>query len=185
MLIATGAVVLGLALVGTVVIGFGLGGRLGRLGGDVVALFTGSTTDGAIGERLYMYLSAWNALLASPWHGYGMIDFTTSAAQFAPPGPGYPPSSHLHNDIADFAVIGGMLGLLSYVLLLVAPLAGGLATRGRNRPAAIYLGAVAGVGYFSMGLTNAMFGILTQTVVYGVILALIAALAQLGQGEQA
>ena len=45
------------------------------------------------------------------------------------------------------------------------------------------VGLVAGVGYFGMGLTNAMFGVLSQTVVYAVILALIAALGQLGWGE--
>jgi O-antigen ligase len=113
-----------------------------------------------------------------------MIEFTTSAAAFAPPGPGYAPSSHLHNDLADFAVIGGLLGLICYGLLLAAPFAGGLATRGRHRHAALYLGVLASLGYLSMGLTNAMFGILTQTVVYGVLLALIAALAQLGQEDQ-
>jgi len=174
-----------IGLAGTAVLGLGLGGRLGELGGAAVALVTGGATDGAIGERLYMYQTAWNAFWASPWFGYGMIDFTTSAAPFAPPGPGYPPSSHLHNDLADFAVIGGLLGLISYGLLLLAPIAGGLATRGRHRHAALYLGVLASLGYFSMGMTNAMFGILTQTVVYGVLLALIAALAQIGQEDQA
>ena len=66
---------------------------------------------------------------------------------------------------------------------LVAPLVGGLAVRGPDRPAAIYLGMVAGVGYLGMGLTNAMFGVLSQTVVYAVIPALIAALGQLGQAK--
>ena len=174
-----------LAVAGTAVITLGLGGRLGGLGAEAVALFSGHSTDGAIDERIFMYMSAWNAFWASPWYGHGMVEFTTSAAQYAPPGVSYPPSGHLHNDLADFAVIGGLLGLACYCLLLVAPIAGGLATRGRSRHAAIYLGAVSSVGYFSMGLTNAMFGILSQTVVYGVILALIAALAQPGQGERA
>lgn len=176
-----GVIVL-IALAGTAVVGLGLGGRLGGLGESAMALLEGNTTDGAISERLYMDISAWNAFLASPLHGYGMIDYTVSAARFAPPGPAFPPSGHLHSDIADFAVIGGLLGLLSYALLLAAPILGGLATRGANQHAAIYLGAVTSVGYFGMGLTNAMFGILTQTAVYGVILALIAALAQQGQG---
>ena len=184
-LTAIAGVVLLIAVAGTAMIGLDLGGRLGGLGEAAMALVTGGATDGAIGERLFMYQTAWNAFWASPWFGYGMIDFTTSAAPFAPPGPGYPPSSHLHNDLADFAVIGGLLGLISYGLLLLAPIAGGLATRGRHRHAALYLGVLASLGYFSMGMTNAMFGILTQTVVYGVLLALIAALAQIGQEDQA
>ena len=36
---------------------------------------------------------------------------------------------------------------------------------------------VAGVGYASMGLTNAMLGVLAQTLVYTVLLSLIAVLA--------
>ncbi|MCS6762586.1 MAG: hypothetical protein MO846_12015 [Candidatus Devosia symbiotica] len=47
-----------------------------------------------------------------------------------------------------------------------------------DRLAAIYLGAAANAGYPGMGLTKAMFSILTQTAVYAVILSLIAALAQ-------
>jgi O-antigen ligase len=68
--------------------------------------------------------------------------------------------------------------LLSYGMLLAAPLAGALAVGGRWRGAALYLGVLMPVGYFAMGLTNAMLGILTQTVVYAVVLALIAALGQ-------
>ena len=176
-------VVTGVGIAGFAVIGLGLGGRLSSLGQLGVVLLTGSSADSAISERLFMYLSAWNAFWASPWFGHGMIDYTAIAGQYAPPGPGYPPSGHLHSDIADFAVIGGGLGLLSYGMLLMAPLAGGRAVRGPNRPAAIYLGIVASIGYFVMGLTNAMLGVLSQTVVYAVILALIAALGQFGREE--
>lgn len=170
-------------IAGIALIGLGLGGRLSSIGEVGTVLLTGSSADDAISQRLFMYQSAWNAFWASPWFGHGLIDYAAIARQYAPPGPDYPPWAHLHGDIADFAVIGGGLGLLSYGLLLVAPLVGGLVVRGRNRPAAIYLGMVAGVGYLGMGLTNAMFGVLSQTVVYAVILALIAALGELGRGE--
>ena len=106
-----------------------------------------------------------------------MIDFTTLVAPYMPPQYDYAPSGHLHNDIADFAVIGGALGLACYGLLLAAPVAGGLSARGPNRAMILYLGVVTSLGYFTMGLTNAMFGILTQTVLYGVILSLMATLA--------
>ncbi|WIJ24044.1 O-antigen ligase family protein [Devosia sp. RR2S18] len=155
----------------------GFAQRLERLGSVVTLFSSGTTGDSSVGERFHMYISAWNAFQASPIFGHGLIDYTHAAAQYAPPGPvQYKPSQHLHNDIADFAVIGGSLGLLSYVLYLAAPLAGALATRGRWRNAALYLGVVMPVGYFAMGLTNAMIGILTQTVLYAVVLALIAAL---------
>ena len=182
--IVTAAVVIAaVGIGGFAIIGLGLGGRLSSVGEVSTVLLTGSSADNATSERLFMYQSAWNAFWASPWFGHGMIDYTTIARQYAPTGPDYPISEHLHNDIANFAVIGGGLGLLSYGLLLVAPLVGGLAVRGPDRPAAIYLGMVAGVGYLGMGLTNAMFGVLSQTVVYAVILALIAALGQLGRAK--
>ncbi|WP_224704699.1 O-antigen ligase family protein [Devosia aquimaris] len=155
----------------------GLGGRISGLLDVALALVRGEPTDGAVTERLSMYQTAWNAFQASPWFGFGMIDFTTLVAPYMPPQYDYAPSGHLHNDIADFAVIGGVLGLACYGLLLAAPLVGGLSARGPNRGMILYLGVVTSLGYFTMGLTNAMFGILTQTVLYGVILSLMATLA--------
>lgn len=183
---AIAAAVIVIAVVGIggfAIIGLGLGGRLSSIGEVSTVLLTGSSADGATSERLFMYQSAWSAFWASPWFGHGMIDYTAIARQYAPAGPEFPLSEHLHSDIANFAVIGGGLGLLSYGLLLVAPLAGGLAVRGPNQQAAIYLGLVGSVGYLGMGLTNAMFGVLSQTVVYAVILAVIAALGELDRGE--
>jgi O-antigen ligase len=178
------AVVVALIVAGRVALmTLGAGGRIASFGEVVTAMLTGSSADGSTSERLYMYHSAWNAFWASPWFGHGMVDFPAIALQYAPAGPGFPPSGHLHSDLADFAVIGGTLGLVAYLLLLLAPVVGGLRARGASRPAAIYLGIVASVGYFGMGLTNAMFGVLTQTVVYAVMLALIAALAAAGRGE--
>ena len=174
-----------LGCLGLGVAGFGIShsGAAGRLG-EIVNLnmmLTGNTRDDSTNERLSMYRSAVGAFLASPVYGHGMMDYTTKAAEYAPPGRSYTPSGHLHNDLADFAVIGGSLGLLSYALLLLAPLAGGFAAQGRYRRPAIYLGIVAPTGYFAMGLTNAMFGILAQTTLYAVVLSLIAALAISGR----
>lgn len=155
----------------------GLGGRMAGVFEIAMTLVTGGTPDGAVAERMSMYQTAWNAFQASPWVGFGMIDFTTLVAPYMPPQYNYAPSGHLHNDIADFAVIGGVLGLACYGLLIAAPLVGGLTARGPNRPVVLYLGVITSLGYFSMGLTNAMLGILTQTVLFGVILSLMATLA--------
>jgi len=171
---------LGLGVAGFGISHSGAAGRLGEIA-NLNMMLTGNTRDDSTNERLSMYRSAVGAFLASPVYGHGMMDYTTKAAEYAPPGRSYTPSGHLHNDLADFAVIGGSLGLLSYALLLLAPLAGGFAARGRYRRPAIYLGIVAPTGYFAMGLTNAMFGILAQTTLYAVVLSLIAALAISGR----
>lgn len=172
--ILIGGLVLSTASVG--VLSTGIAGRMADVG-QLGSMASGQSADASVAERLYLYRSAFNAFLASPIYGHGLIDYTQSAARYAPPGPSWPPSGHLHNDIADFAVIGGSLGLLAYALLLVAPLVAGLSTQGRWRKPAIYLGSVASIGYFSMGLTNAMFGILTQTTLYAIVLSLIVSLA--------
>lgn len=181
--VAIAAVVAVIVAGGVALLTLGAGGRIASFGDVVTGMLTGSSSDGSTSERLYMYHSAWNAFWASPWFGHGMVDFPAIALQYAPSGPGFPPSGHLHSDLADFAVIGGALGLVAYLLLLLAPVVGGLWVRGAWRPAAIYLGIAASVGYLGMGLTNAMFGVLTQTVVYAVMLALIAALGAAGRGE--
>jgi O-antigen ligase len=69
------------------------------------------------------------------------------------------------------------LGLLSYGLILLAPFAGAWRAQGSQRAPALYLALVASVGYAGMGLTNAMFGVLAQTLVYTVLLSLVAVLA--------
>lgn len=173
--------VLATAIVASGIAGFaamatGMAGRFGSIG-EVGALLTGSSADASTSERLDMLRSAAEAFRASPIFGHGLIDYTDVAQSYAPAGTSYGPWGHLHNDLADFAVIGGGLGLLSYALMLAAPLVSGLRNHGRWRVATIYLGVVAPVGYFSMGLTNAMFGVLAQTTLYAVVLSLQATLA--------
>lgn len=124
-------------------------------------------------ERTFMLQSAWGAFLASPIYGHGLVDYTAKAAQFSPPGNPFAPSGHLHNDIADFAVIGGTLGLVSYAIILLAPLVGAFRAPRHRRPPLLFLATTLSVGYFAMGLTNAMIGILTQTVLYAVLVAIL------------
>jgi O-antigen ligase len=127
--------------------------------------------------RAVIYQGAAGAFAASPIFGHGMIGFNEVAASFMPTDNRYV-YEHLHSDIADFAVIGGVLGMISYTLLLLAPLAGAWRVRSPARPAVLYLAVMASSGYLLMGLTNAMFGILTQTVLYGLMLALIVVLSR-------
>jgi O-antigen ligase len=142
---------------------------------DIARVLSNETVDGSTTERLIMYRSAFNAFLASPVYGHGLIDYVAAAARHAPAGATFPIMGHLHNDIADFAVAGGGLGLLAYALFLLAPIVEVL-RRPRSWPA-IHLALSISAGYLAMGLTNAMIGILSQTVLYGFCLALVVHLA--------
>jgi O-antigen ligase len=173
---AAAAVVLLLALMQT-----GMVHQIMALSDVANLMQTGATADASTNQRLVMYQSAYNAFLASPVYGYGLVDYIDAAARHVPPGLDFPRYSHLHNDIADFAVVGGLMGLCAYGLFIAAPLAGALAApAGPHRRAAILLGALLSVGYLGMGLTNAMFGVLSQTVLFAVGLALVVHLGRAG-----
>lgn len=140
-----------------------------------IALVLGGARDAvdySTSIRLEMLLGAWQAFLASPLYGHGGEAFMQVAAGYATRGDLVSAAPHLHSDIADFAAIAGTLGLLSYLMLLLTPL---LAAWGaaRHRRAWTFLALVMSAGYLGMGLTNAMFGILTLTLTYALLLAIL------------
>ena len=141
-------------------------------------LESGKTADSSDNERMLMYQAAYNAFLQSPFYGHGMVGFTKIAADTMPPELHTPVYDHLHNDVADFAVTGGIIGVIAYFCILLAPLVEAWRAEGPHRRAA-QLGAVVLVaGYFLMGLTNATFGILMLTVTFAVATAAIAHLSR-------
>lgn len=124
--------------------------------------------DGSTRIRLQLYEGAWLAFLDSPIFGHG-ADFVAAAdARVAGNISGW---EHLHSDLADFAALGGTLGLIAYLAVLAAPLVAVLRRRPPHK-ALVYLGMTAGLGVLAMGLTNAIFGILTLTVLFSLVLAL-------------
>lgn len=139
---------------------------------------TGAASDGSSGERLIMYQSAINAFLASPIFGHGLLNFVQITATYAPAGTVMPTYEHLHSDIADLAVSGGVVGLLALALLLLTPLVEGWTATSPNRRAALFGGMVLTLGYVVMGLTNAMFGIIMLTVFFAFGTAVVSLLAR-------
>ncbi|ODT66665.1 MAG: hypothetical protein ABS75_26725 [Pelagibacterium sp. SCN 63-23] len=121
--------------------------------------------------RLWLYEGAWNAFLASPIYGHG-AGFVEAAAVYMLPNniSGW---DHLHSDLADFAAFAGVMGLAAYFLLLASPLVAALERPANTRAATFYLALVLSAGSFAMGLTNAVLGILTLTVLFSVSLAVL------------
>jgi O-antigen ligase len=142
---------------------------------DVISyLRDGVVADHSIATRILMYESGIQAWLTSPWFGQG-ADFFARAVALVPEGASYPPYDHLHSDWIDFAAMAGCMGLTAYLLILAAMPAVAI-LNGPHRPAAVLVGMPICVGYAVMGLTNALIGVLTQTVVLSAILAILAAL---------
>lgn len=134
----------------------------------------GGTRDDSTSERLLIYSASWHAFMDSPLFGHGLIDLTKAILPYMPDGAPLAGYQHLHNDLADFAVAGGGLGLVAYAFILVAPIVEvirrGMWRRHRN---ALYLALVVSVSFFCMGLTNATFGILSLTTLYSLVTALV------------
>lgn len=142
-------------------------------------LQTGLPTDESTFIRLSMLRGGLDAFLQAPVFGHGPQAFVNLANELS----GLPFGSwpHLHNDLADFAASAGIVGLLAYGLFLAAPIAE--AMRGSSDKAGRLVVVVISTlvaGYFVMGLTNAMFGILTVTTTYAVICVVAGTLAGRG-----
>ena len=128
--------------------------------------FTGGTDD----IRAALYMSALQILKTSPIVGVGLGQIMLTAQSLFPGQGEAFTLENLHADWANFAAMAGGLGLIAWLLLLAAPLLLLLDRRTRqHRP--VVLGAVLlSAGQFTLGVSNATFGILPQTTIYAVAL---------------
>ncbi|QQR35353.1 O-antigen ligase family protein [Devosia oryziradicis] len=128
--------------------------------------FTGGPDD----IRAALYASALEILKTSPLFGIGLGQIMVPAQTLYPSLLAGTGLENLHADWANFAAMAGILGLLAWFLLLGAPLFLLLDARARqDRP--IVLGALLlTTGQLALGVSNATFGILPQTVIYAVAL---------------
>ena len=136
---------------------------------DMVDVFQhGVPTDESTATRLQMISGGIKAFVQAPIFGHGPLAFVNLANELSElPFGNWP---HLHNDLADFAASAGILGLVAYAFFLLAPIVEVVrSAKTEARPRVLVLVSTLVAGFFIMGLTNAMFGILTVTVSYAVI----------------
>lgn len=140
--------------------------------------------DGSTWQRLIYLRGALDAFGDSPIVGHGAGQLISAAAAHFPPGYEHL-GAHLHADVANFAVVAGIVGLVAYGLMLSAPfLAVFYAQDSARKRAVLLLAIVLGAGYFTLGLTNGVFGILAQTLLYGILLASAVSLSLNAQRDQ-
>lgn len=131
-------------------------------------LQNGVPTDESTAIRLQMISGGLKAFLQAPIFGHGPLAFVNLANELSEMPFGNWP--HLHNDLADFAASAGIVGLVAYGLFLLAPIVEVVRAPGSAaKPRILVLVSTLVAGFFVMGLTNAMFGILTVTVTYASI----------------
>lgn len=182
--VAIGAGLIALAVVAAVLFGVGSLSGVQRILADIgQTLAHGAPTDTSTDNRLQMYLGGLRAFLESPLVGHGPFNFTAVAGQLADIP--FENTPHLHNDIVDLAASAGIMGLIAYTLLLAAPIVEVMRSpRGQDRTGGAIVVITLIIGFFVMGLTNAMFGILTVTTLYASIYVLAAVSSARSEGHR-
>jgi O-antigen ligase len=137
------------------------------------------TSDAA---RSAMYHAAWQALVDSPLVGLGYGQIIPFAQALHPEVPVLAELENYHSDIANFTAMAGIPGLFAYGLVLLSALVLPLAAPARRNRALVLGSLVLVVGYFTLGLTNVMFGVLPQTMLYVLMLGYLMAMQRHGTG---
>lgn len=85
----------------------------------------GKLSDKSIGIRLNLNISGIHALLENPFLGYGLQNTVETANLFSERALGKQTNysySHLHNEYLTYAVTGGFIVLIQYLLILIIPI---------------------------------------------------------------
>jgi O-antigen ligase len=141
----------------------------GVLAGEAVADFSTRV-------RLQLYAAAIEAFQRSPWIGHGWHDMMEAIIPFLDPdAPGYARRlPQLHNDVLDFAVAAGVVGIISYLMLLAAPIVAALRSPpDSQRQMRLYGSSVLVAAYVGAGLTDLMFGFEFHTALYVAVAAIV------------
>ncbi|HVW92002.1 MAG TPA: O-antigen ligase family protein [Devosia sp.] len=164
--LAAAAAALGVALGAALLSG---NARVASLFHILPALFgSGALDDEAVRERLVLYRAGIEAFWRSPLLGFGWNRRMEAVGNMLPAGDkalaGLP---HLHDEVLNFAVGTGALGVLIYLLLLAAPVvAVWRSPRDSQFRVRVYGIAVLLVSYVVLGVADVMLGFETHTALY-------------------
>lgn len=135
--------------------------------------------------RYEMLVGAWNAFWQSPLVGHGWAGHWEALVSNHPTPEIFAPVKQYfsyHNDVADFAVAGGTLGLMAYAIIIAAPIINlAIDPKLRANPRAVYGLVLLPAAYVVFGLTDFVFGFDLLTTLYGFSLAFILSAAKASQ----
>ena len=151
--------------------------RIDSLVGTLQQLWRGeAVSDASANIRLAMQRTAIAAFSDSPWVGHGWRRIVSAAAAYLPPTQAhlFDGQPHLHSDLADFAVAGGVLGLLAYATALLAPVIAAVRSVKDSGYRVRLFGVVLVVAsYFALGLNSLMLGFEVHTALYCGLIAIL------------
>lgn len=140
-------------------------------------------TDEAMAIRIKLYQAGWQAFQQSPLFGHGWAGLMRSVEPFlAEADKLHAKLPHLHNDVLNFAVFGGIVGVAIYLVLIAMPIV--LAMRSPRDSQ--YRARLAGSGllvlaYVVLGLPDTMLSFETHTALYVALTAILLAYCRDGR----
>ena len=136
----------------------------------------GAVVDESTRQRLVLYRAGWQSFLQSPLIGHGWGNIIPSIRPFM--GwkdlwlSAYLPQ--LHNDVLNFAVASGLVGVAAYFVVISVPIVGALLSpRDTLRTFRLYGATVITIVYMGGGLTDLMFGFEFHTFLFATLTAII------------
>ena len=129
--------------------------------GDAVA-------DRTLGIRVELYRAAYAAFWEAPLLGHGWARLMSAPRPYLPRGfRKHANLPHLHNDLLNFAVSGGAVGVVLYLMLLALPIVAVLRTRRDSQFRIRVYGAVLlVVSYVFLGTPDTMVSFELHTALY-------------------
>jgi O-antigen ligase len=185
------AAISGLVVVGLLV-GAGLAGVFGSERLDsMIEVFRNLATGVPVGEeavriRIELYKAGWAAFEQSPIIGHGWARLMSSVEPFlAEPDKIHATLPHLHNEMLNFAVFGGIAGVAIYGLLLAMPIViSRRSPRDTQYRARLFGSIVLVLGYIVMGLPDTMLSFELHTALYVGLAAVLLAFCRDAPGAQ-
>jgi O-antigen ligase len=158
------------------------GGRIYALP-RIVASFIGgeAIADNTTNIRLALYHAGWPTFLEAPWFGHGWARLMSSILPYVDPNYlDYAKNlPQLHNDVLNFAVAGGIVGVGVYLLIVFTPLIAAIASeRDSLRSARIYATGGLAIVYIGGGITDLMFGHEYHTMLFVMLNAIVLGLVR-------
>lgn len=147
----------------------------GAIGEVLAGRDIASVVDTTTRYRLDLYWAGYQAFLQSPVFGHGWVRLMSAAYPFLPADKApYANLPQLHNDVVNFAVAAGVIGVGAYLLFVAAPLVGVLRSpRDSQFALRLYAGTILVTSYMFDGLTDLMLGFEFHTAFFAVIAAIL------------
>lgn len=132
-------------------------------------------TDEAMAIRFKLYAAGWEAFLQSPLIGHGWAGMMPAVEHhLAEADKVHAQLPHVHNELLNFAVFGGIAGVAVYLMLMALPIAFALRSRRDGQSRARLAGTILLVGaYAVLGLPDTMLSFEIHTAMYVALVAIL------------